>query len=299
MWFEMSRGVVVSNLLGVHALVWAGGWSAPEVVEAISQTKNAGYDLIEIPALSPESIDPIFTKKILAEYDLKSSCSLGLTFDADLNNEDDAVVAKGEARLFQALDLVRKLEGQYLGGVIFSALGKYLNPPTLKARANVVNSLRRLAQAAQQDGITLGLEVVNRYESNLLNTTRSGLEIIEEINEPNVVIHLDTYHMNIEEINMFDPVIEAKEKLGYVHIGANHRGFLDQNGMIDFDLFFKALAKINYQGVITFESFSSAIVSKDLSNTLCVWRNLWDDNVALAVGAREFIEAKMKLAAMK
>jgi D-psicose/D-tagatose/L-ribulose 3-epimerase len=299
MLFEMSKGVVVSNLLGVHALVWAGGWSEPEVVEAISQTKNAGYDLIEIPALSPESIDPIFTKKILAEYDLKSSCSLGLTFDADLNNEDAAVVAKGEARLFQALDLVRKLEGQYLGGVIFSALGKYLNPPSLKARENVVNSLRRLAQAAQQDGITLGLEVVNRYESNLLNTTRSGLEIIEEINEPNVVIHLDTYHMNIEEINMYDPVIEAKEKLGYVHIGANHRGFLDQNGMIDFDLFFKALAKIDYQGVITFESFSSAIVSKDLSNTLCVWRNLWDDNVALAVSAREFIEAKMKLAAMK
>jgi D-psicose/D-tagatose/L-ribulose 3-epimerase len=296
---KAMKEVPLSNLLGVHALVWAGGWSEPEVIEAVSQTKNAGYDLIEIPALSPESIDPIFTKKILDEYDLKSSCSLGLTFDADLNNEDDSVVAKGEARLFQALDLVRQLEGSYLGGVIFSALGKYLNPPTSKARQNVVNSLRRLAKAAQQDGITLGLEVVNRYESNLLNTTRSGLEIIDEINEPNVVIHLDTYHMNIEEMNMFDPVIEAKEKLGYVHIGANHRGFLDQKGMIDFDSFFKALAQIKYQGVITFESFSSAIVSKDLSNTLCVWRNLWDDNVALAVGAREFIEEKMTSVGMK
>lgn len=289
----------MSNLLGVHALVWAGGWSQPEVITALSSTKKAGYDLIEIPALSPEAIDPVFTKKILDEFDLKSSCSLGLTFDADLNNEDDNVVAKGEARLFQALDLVRKLEGEYLGGVIFSALGKYLNPPTVKAKANVVASLKRLAQAAQKDGITLGLEVVNRYESNLLNTGKSALEIIDEIDEPNVVVHLDTYHMNIEEINMFDPVIEVQEKLGYVHIGANHRGFLDQNGMIDFDNFFKALAKINYQGVITFESFSSAIVSKDLSNTLCIWRNLWDDNQALAVGAREFIESKMKSVGMK
>jgi len=289
----------LSNVLGVHALVWAGGWSEKEVIESISQTKNAGYQLIEIPALDPDSIDPIFTKKILDEYQLQSACSLGLTFDADLNNEDPNVVAKGEARLFQALDLVRQLEGQYLGGVIFSALGKYLNPPTAKARENVVNALRRLAKAAQTDGITLGLEVVNRYESNLLNTTASGLEIIEEINEPNVVIHLDTYHMNIEEMNMFDPVIAAKDKLGYVHIGANHRGFLAQNGMIDFEAFFRALAQVNYQGVITFESFSSAIVSKDLSNTLCVWRNLWDDNVALAVGAREFIEEKMKAVGMK
>jgi D-psicose/D-tagatose/L-ribulose 3-epimerase len=288
----------VSNLLGVHALVWAGGWSQPEVITAISQTKATGYDLIEIPALDPDSIDPLFTKKILDEYQVRSSCSLGLTFDADLNNEDERVVKKGEARLVQALDLVRKLEGEYLGGVIFSALGKYLNPPTLKARENVVASLRRLAKAAQKDGITLGLEVVNRYESNLLNTAKSAIEIIEEIDEPNVVIHLDTYHMNIEEMNMYQPVIEAKDKLGYVHIGANHRGFLDQKGMIDFDSFFKGLAEIEYQGVITFESFSSAIVSKDLSNTLCIWRNLWEDNYALATGAKQFISEKLKAVGM-
>ncbi|MFM1865291.1 MAG: hypothetical protein RL677_1071 [Actinomycetota bacterium] len=287
------------NLLGVHALVWAGGWSESEVRTAVASTKNAGYDLIEIPALSPTDIDPIFTKKILDEYQVKSSCSLGLTFDADLNNEDENVVGRGEARLLQALDLVRKLEGEYLGGVIFSALGKYLNPPTAKARANVVAALKRLAKQAKKDGITLGLEVVNRYESNLLNTGRSALDLINEIGESNVVVHLDTYHMNIEEMNMFDPVIEVQEKLGYVHIGANHRGFLDQKGMIDFDNFFKALAQVNYQGVITFESFSSAIVSKDLSNTLCIWRNLWEDNQALAIGAREFIEEKLQAVGMR
>jgi D-psicose/D-tagatose/L-ribulose 3-epimerase len=287
------------NLLGVHALVWAGGWSESEVRTAVASTKNAGYDLIEIPALSPTDIDPIFTKKILDEYQVKSSCSLGLTFDADLNNEDENVVGRGEARLFQALDLVRKLEGEYLGGVIFSALGKYLNPPTAKARANVVAALKRLAKQAKKDGITLGLEVVNRYESNLLNTGRSALDLINEIGESNVVVHLDTYHMNIEEMNMFDPVIEVQEKLGYVHIGANHRGYLDQKGMIDFDNFFKALAQVNYQGVITFESFSSAIVSKDLSSTLCIWRNLWEDNQALAVGAREFIEEKLQAVGMR
>ncbi len=287
------------NLLGVHALVWAGGWSESEVRTAVASTKNAGYDLIEIPALSPTDIDPIFTKKILDEYQVKSSCSLGLTFDADLNNEDENVVGRGEARLLQALDLVRKLEGEYLGGVIFSALGKYLNPPTAKARANVVAALKRLAKQAKKDGITLGLEVVNRYESNLLNTGRSALDLINEIGESNVVVHLDTYHMNIEEMNMFDPVIEVQEKLGYVHIGANHRGFLDQKGMIDFDNFFKALAQVNYKGVITFESFSSAIVSKDLSNTLCIWRNLWEDNQALAIGAREFIEEKLQAVGMR
>lgn len=62
---------------------------------------------------------------------------------------------------------------------------------------------------------------------------------------------------------------------------------------IDFDSFFGALAKINYTGTITFESFSSAVVSPDLSSTLGIWRNLWTDNKSMAKSAREYMEAKI------
>ena len=282
----------IPNLLGVHALVWVGGWSKDQCREAIKNSAEAGYGLIEIPALDPKSIDVEHTKATLKEFRLKGACSLGLSFDADINNDDSEIAKRGEARLMDALNVVEQLGGDYLGGVIFSALGKYKFPPTKKARDNAVAALKRLAIAAQAKGITLGLEPVNRYESNLLNTGSQALEMIKDIGEPNVVVHLDIYHMNIEEQDLVSPVLEAGNKLGYVHIGASHRGPLG-TGNIDFDSFFGALAKIGYKGTITFESFSSTVVAPDLSSTLGIWRNLWTDNKSMAKSAREYIENKI------
>jgi len=282
----------IPNLLGVNALGWVGGWSKDQCREAIKNSAEAGYGLTEIPALDPKSIDVEHTKATLKEFGLKGACSLGLSFDADINNEDSEIAKRGEARLMDALNVVEQLGGDYLGGVIFSALGKYKFPPTKKARDNAVAALKRLAIAAQAKGITLGLEPVNRYESNLLNTGSQALEMIKDIGEPNVVVHLDIYHMNIEEQDLVSPVLEAGNKLGYVHIGASHRGPLG-TGNIDFDSFFGALAKIGYKGTITFESFSSTVVAPDLSSTLGIWRNLWTDNKSMAKSAREYIENKI------
>jgi len=282
----------IPNLLGVHALVWVGGWNNAQATEAIKNSAEAGYGLIEIPALDPKSIDVEHTSKTLKEYGLKGACSLGLSFDADINNEDSEVVKRGEARLMDALTVVERLGGDYLGGVVFSALGKYPKPTTPKAIENATNSLRRLAQEAGKRGITVGLEPVNRYESNLLNTGQQALDMISHIGEKNVVVHLDVYHMNIEEQDLVSPVVAAGPQLGYVHIGASHRGPLG-TGNVDFDSFFGALAKIGYKGTITFESFSSAVVSPELSNTLGIWRNLWTDNKSMAKSAREYMEAKI------
>lgn len=288
----------IPNLLGVHALVWVGGWSNDQATEAIKNSAEAGYGLIEIPALDPKSIDTSHTKKVLAEYGMKGACSLGLSFDADINNEDPEIVKRGEARLMDALTVVEHLGGDYLGGVVFSALGKYKLPPTPKAIENATNSLRRLAQAAKERGITVGLEPVNRYESNLINTGQQAIDMIKNIGESNVVVHLDVYHMNIEEQNLAGPIKAAGDKLGYIHVGASHRGPLG-TGNIDFDEFFGALAEIGYKGTITFESFSSAVVSPDLSSTLGIWRNLWTDNKSMAKSAREYMEQKISAAHAK
>jgi D-psicose/D-tagatose/L-ribulose 3-epimerase len=78
-----------------------------------------------------------------------------------------------------------------------------------------------------------------------------------------------------------------------VHVGENHRGYLG-SGHLDFTSFFHALAEIDYRGAITFESFSSAVVSPTLSNDLAIWRNLWDDGPALARHAGDFLRAGLE-----
>lgn len=276
------------NPLGVHALVWVGSWNEADARRAVAATAAAGFDLLEIPVLEPATVDAGLTRKLLDEYGLKAACSLGLSFDADISSPDPDVARRGRELLAAALGVTRDVGASHLTGVLYSALGKYPGPATPKGRAHSVESLAWLAERAAADGITLGVEVVNRYESNLLNTAEQALALLDEVGSPNLVVHLDTYHMNIEEQDFATPVQRCGPRLGYVHVGESNRGYLG-TGTIDFDQFFAALRGIGYQGIVTFESFSSAVVSPTLSNTLAVWRNLWDDGEDLARAARGFM----------
>jgi D-psicose/D-tagatose/L-ribulose 3-epimerase len=168
-------------------------------------------------------------------------------------------------------------------------LGKYPGPASKENRANSVAAMQRLADYAADKGININLEVVNRYETNIINTGIEGLAFLDQVNRPNAYLHLDTYHMNIEEDGMEKSILAAGDRLGYVHIGESHRGYLG-TGNVDFESFFNALKKINFRGPMTFESFSSEVVDPNLSNTLCVWRNLWDDSDDLAKKALIFMK---------
>jgi D-psicose/D-tagatose/L-ribulose 3-epimerase len=276
--------------VGVHALVWVGGWSPNECESAVSATAAAGYDLIEIPAFDPASIDVEMTRDALARHGLEVSLSLGLDPETDINSEDTACVERGRATLLSALGLAEDLGAVYLGGVIFGALGLYTAPTTEQARANSAAVIRELAQEAQRTGIAIGLEFVNRYESNLLNTAQQTLDYIDLVGEENVFVHADVYHMNIEEQDFRTPILACGDRLGYVHVGESHRGYLG-TGTIDFEEFFGALRDIDYAGPVTFESFSSAVVDPNLSVRLAIWRNLWSDSTDLATSARAFISA--------
>jgi len=167
-----------------------------------------------------------------------------------------------------------------------------MEPATAAGRASSAAAINRLASRAADQGIHLSLEVVNRYETNLMNTGRQALAFLDDIDHKNVSVHLDTYHMNIEESDLFSPVLDVADRLGYVHIGESHRGYLG-SGTVDFGSFFRGLARVNYDGPIVFESFSSSVVNRDLSRTLGIWRNLWKDSDDLAAHANAFIRNQL------
>jgi D-psicose/D-tagatose/L-ribulose 3-epimerase len=290
---EIKKMSVAKRLeFGGHALVWAGDWSAEGARAAISGAARSGYDYVEIALLDPWKVDTAMTRDLLAEYGVRAHASLGLSPTTDVTSTDASIIAKGDELLRKATDVLHKLGGTELCGVLYCSLGKYPGPASRENRANSVAAMQRLSDYAADKGINVNLEVVNRYETNIINTGIEGLAFLDEVNRPNTFIHLDTYHMNIEEDGMEKSVLAAGEKLGFVHIGESHRGYLG-SGNVDFDTFFAALKKINYQGPITFESFSSAVVDPALSNTLCVWRNLWSDSDDLASTALSFMKARI------
>jgi len=282
----------VTNPLGVHALVWSGGWDEAAARHAISSAAAAGFDLIEIPILDPFGIDAAMTRRLLDEHGMQSACSMGLPAHADVSSEQPSVLTAGKEVLARAVEVTHEIGATHLCGVLYSQLAKYPGPVSDRSRAHVVEAVQWLAARAEQASVKVSLEVVNRYESNVVNTAGQMLELIDDTGT-DVTVHLDTYHLNIEEDGFVTPVQQCGDRLGYVHIGESHRGYLG-TGTIDFDAFFGAVVQSGYDGPVTFESFSSAIVHPELSNQLAVWRNLWSDGDDLARSAHRFMAERLK-----
>ena len=284
-----------TNQLGIHCLVWAGGTSQAEVERAVTQSATAGYDLLEFSLHDMDNLDVDHARGLLEEARLDVSCSRGLAFDADVSSADPVVVERGAQLLQASLATAAALGAKVFTGAPYSALGKYPGPPTPQGRANAISVVKSLAQEARGLGMGIGLEVINRYETNVINTAADAIRFADAVAEDNVFIHLDTYHMNIEEDDMVRPVHLVGERLGYVHVSENHRGYLG-SGHIDFTPFFHALADVDFSGPITYESFSSTVVAEELSNNLAVWRDMWDDGEDLAHHAHRYLSVQLAAA---
>lgn len=217
---------------GGHALVWAGDWSEASARKAASSAKRAGYDYIEMLMIDPDSIDVAMTKDVLAEYGLFATASLGLSPETDVTSTDPSIVKKGDELLRKVIDKLHALGSTEVCGVVYCSLGRYAGPASPENRANSISGVQRLSDYAADKGINVNLEVVNRYETNIMNTGKEGLKFLESVNRPNAYLHLDTYHMNIEEDGMASAVLEAGDALGYVHIGESHRGYLGSEMLI-------------------------------------------------------------------
>ncbi|MEZ2128749.1 MULTISPECIES: sugar phosphate isomerase/epimerase family protein [unclassified Sinorhizobium] len=284
--------------IGVHSFVWSAGSSRDELEKALNNTHQLGFNLIEFSYLDPKQVDVRWLAGRIRELGLDVAISMGLPPEGDISSSDASVVARGEEILDKAVALTRDLGGTKLAGILSSAHGKQEQALTKTAWDTSVSTLAKVADRAKAAGVTLNLEIVNRFESNMLNTAAQGLSYIRDTGASNVFLHLDTFHMNIEEADAGLAIRHAADKIGYVHIGESHRGYLG-TGSVDFAGIFDALVAIGWDDYVTFESFSSTIVDKDLSLKTAIWRNLWTDNVALATHARQFIDLGLETARRK
>ncbi|TJV72094.1 MAG: sugar phosphate isomerase/epimerase [Mesorhizobium sp.] len=284
--------------IGIHSFVWSASSAQADLERTLANTKEAGFDLIEFSYLDPADVDIGRLAKSIADLGLGVAISIGLPADGDISSPDKAVAARGVEILNRTVALTRDLGGQKVGGILSTSHGLQTEAPTRDQWNRSAGTLAQVAETAKAAGVTLNLEIVNRFESNMLNTAAQGLAFIEDTGSDNIFLHLDTFHMNIEEADVGLAIRHAAKKIGYVHIGESHRGFLG-TGSIDFAAIFDALTAIGYSDDLSFESFSSEIVDENLSRKTAIWRNLWTDNMELARHARRFIAVGLETARRK
>jgi D-psicose/D-tagatose/L-ribulose 3-epimerase len=277
------------NRLGMHTSLWTGSWTREAAEIAIPEAAEHGIDLLEIAVLSPDQIDAKHTRKLLEKHGVEASGSLCLPATARGEENPEAAIAF----LMPALEKAHEIGCNILGGVTYSELGhKSGKRPTDKEYANLVKTLKPVAKQARKYDMRLGIEPCNRYETHLINTADQALKLLEMIDEPNVVIHLDTYHMNIEEKGAAGGIIKAGKACSYIHLSESDRG-VPGTGTIDWDATFRAMVLSGFKGDMVMESFVT--LPPEIETALCVWRTVAKDRHEVLEKGFSFIKAMAKV----
>lgn len=251
---------------GVHTSMWTMNWDRAGAELTIPAAAAYGMDFIEIALLNPDVVDAQHTRTLLDKHGLRAVCSLGLPEEAWPSIDPEA----GIAHLRRAMDTAAAMGAEALSGVTFGGIGQRTGlPPTAAEYDNVARTLEAAARHAKQLGIAFGIEPVNRYESHLINTAAQARWMIEKVGSNNIFIHLDTYHMNIEEKGAGNGIIDAGDLLRYIHMSESDRGTPGE-GTCDWDEIHATLAAIGFRGGIAMESFIN--MPPELAYGLAVWR---------------------------
>jgi D-psicose/D-tagatose/L-ribulose 3-epimerase len=262
--------------LGVHAYAYCSQWSNQQL-PLIDRIKGLGLDFIEIPLMCLDTLDTRAVAERLRRVGLGACTSTVLLDGTDITSEDPSVRSNGIKYLKACVRATAEIGATNFSGVIYS---QHVKPatrrPTPQTWQHAADSLREVAACASGMNVQLGLEPVNRYETYLLNTCQQARDLIRMIDEPNVKIHLDTYHMHIEEKNFYEATRLAGPDLIHYHLCENDRG-IPGTGLVDWDGIFRALAEMRYEGYAALESF---VDCTDNMNTW-VWRQLAPDGDTL------------------
>ena len=259
------------NLLGVHTFAVASEWQNEIMEKALPRLHALGVRLVEIPLLRPDELDAAAAKTLAERNGMGLVCSLGLPKRLDIVKRPD----EAAGFLNRALEVTARTGAASLSGVPYGTLGYTSGKPrTEKEMDAVCRLLERAARTARTRGLSIGIEPCNRYETHLLNRASDARQVIEKTGADNLFIHLDTYHMNIEEESFTTGFAAAGDLLGYVHLSESHRG-VPGRGMIDWSHVMTALAKLGYDGPLVLESFN--YLHPDIASGLAVWRPVTDD----------------------
>ncbi len=263
---------------GTVCAYWTKEWSNEDYKAFAKKIKGLGFDVMELPAgdLLKMSDEKLFElRDIATELNLEISSNIGPPKNKNISSENPEIQQAGIKYLQDIMLKMEKLGSKVLVGAMYNCWPydfTDLDKPAIWKRA--VANMRLLADFAEKHNITLCLEVLNRFETNLINTCSEGVKFCNEVGKDNVKLLLDTFHMNIEEDNLPRAIIEAGSHLGHLHVGEGNRKLPGQ-GHLPWAEIGIALRKIGYENDVVMEPFlkSEGEVGRDIK----VWRDLSDN----------------------
>ena len=239
---------------GVNLMVWTTRVGKEQ--EALLERIRAwGFDGVEPFISVEEPADLATVKRMLDRAHLERTTCCVLPREANLVSGQAAVRARGVEFLKTCAERTAELGACLMCGPLYASLGIMTGTRRTEEEWQwAVDGLQAAARRAQEVGVTLCLEPLNRFETYFLNTLEDAARLVRDIGAPNVKIHFDTFHANIEERNPPAALRSVAPHIGHVHLSENDRG-IPGTGHVDWQGTFLALKEIGYTGWLTIESF--------------------------------------------
>jgi D-psicose/D-tagatose/L-ribulose 3-epimerase len=260
---------------GIYYAYWEKEWKA-DFIGYCKKAADLGFDILEVSAGGLAELNDGQLEKLretAGSNNITLTACIGLPQEYDLASDDGSVRKNGLEYMNKIFTAMDKAGIKKLGGIVYACWPYDYKRPfdKARARANSIESVKAAADSAAKHGITLMLEIVNRFEHFLLNTAAEGVSFAEAVNRPNVKLLLDCFHMNIEEDSLGQAIRLAGKYLGHFHIGECNRKVPGKGHMPWQDMAI-ALHDIGYTGSVVMEPFvrMGGIVGSDIK----VWRDV-------------------------
>ncbi|HEX5667200.1 MAG TPA: sugar phosphate isomerase/epimerase family protein [Chitinophagaceae bacterium] len=275
---------------GASTWLWTSPFKTGSIDEIFSKVSAMGFDAVEIAVEDPALIDITVLKGALEKFGLIPVICGAFGPSRDLTHEDELVHRNCFEYIEACFDICTAVGAKFLAGPMYSAVGKARMIPADQRKKEwnlAVKNIRKVCEMASVRGLTVALEPLNRFESDLINNVDDVLRLIKEVDHPAARIVLDGFHMNIEERDVVQAITKAGDYLIHMQVSENYRG-TPGTGQTRWEDYRKGLELINYQGVVSIESFTPE--NQELAGAVCFWHPMAESQDAFATDGLKFLK---------
>lgn len=273
---------------GLNTFLVSTGFSDADL-PLIKKFKSYGADVIELAVVEVGGITPSLLADRLKESGMERPIVCGAMIPGrDLRGSEQQ---QEDCKTFisELIVLAEQLDSTMVCGPFYSETGRADRYSTGERKAQwdlIAENFKPLCAQAEAAGVTLAFEPLNRFETDCINTLEQAVELIEQVGSDSLKIHVDTFHMNIEESDSAAAIIAAADHVGHFHASASHRGLIGKD-QVKWQEVLAALKTINYQGDIVIESFTED--NEVLAKATSIWRKLYEGPEQLSVEGLIFL----------
>ncbi len=275
---------------GINTFVWVSPLTTASIEALAPKVRALGFDVLELAIEGTDAIDVAAARAALDAAGLGSVVCGAFGPNRNLCSDDPAIRANAAAYLRWCIDAAVGVGATVVAGPMYSAVGKArLSDPAARQaeRELAVAGVAEAADYAAARGVKLALEMLNRFETDMLNIVEQGLAFIDATGRANVGLHLDTFHMHLEEKSSAAAIRLAGDRIFHFHACENDRG-TPGSGQVRWDEIAPALRDVRYAGPVVIESFTPDV--QEIARAVCIWREIAPSQDALAADGLRFLK---------